>query len=143
MLFSDYELIANADDSAHVFADGSHIGHLAHWQAVETFRVPVDTTILAFVVYNGASLGGVMGNLSNGVVTDGSWKCTGQQPENDGMSSFYYLNKRKLREKITIVPDPKAFIHFLQSYCESFCQQEKSIKNIMSPFQKFSNIKRH
>ena len=49
--------------------------------------MPVDTTILAAIIYNNLYHAGLMGDLSNGVVTDSSWKCTGQEPENDGMSN--------------------------------------------------------
>ena len=82
---SDHQLVVAVDNSITVYADGANIGSHSGWSA-NTMQVPGQTVILGFKVQNSGGAASVMAQLSNGILTDGSWKCTNQAQSNDGKS---------------------------------------------------------
>ena len=59
-----------------IFADGQSLGTDSAWRKPTTYRVPGNTRVLSVA---GKDLGGnfgILGSMSNGLVTDESWKCS-------------------------------------------------------------------
>ena len=71
------------DNSIDVYADGTAIGSHSGWTGL-SMRVPGQTVILGFKVHNAGGPASVMAQLSNGILTDGSWKCTNEAQRDDG-----------------------------------------------------------
>ena len=67
----------SAGDNEHwIYADGVQIGHFAAYNTPNTVAITEETKLIAVKTYDFDTYGGLIGSLSNGVVTDGSWKCT-------------------------------------------------------------------
>ena len=73
----DFVGILAGDDLLTVFADGRLIGgNSGIWDDARWFSFSSSTKIVAVSVFNTrGGFGGFLGVFSNGVVTDGSWKC--------------------------------------------------------------------
>ena len=59
-----------------MFADGQSLGTDSNWGHPTTYLVPGNTRVLSVA---GKDLGGnfgILGSMSNGLVTDESWKCS-------------------------------------------------------------------
>ena len=84
---SDHELVVAVDNSVDVYADGTAIGSHSGWTSGLSLQVPGQTIVLGFKLQNAGGPASVIASLSNGVVTDGSWKCTNQAQSNDGKSN--------------------------------------------------------
>ena len=83
---ADFSGILTGDDNLTVYADGRLVGYNGgHFDHPRWFSFSGNTTTIAVSVYNGPNwFGGFLGVFSNGVVTDGSWKCKEifDRPEN-------------------------------------------------------------
>ena len=64
-----------ADDEHWVYVDGVEVGH-GFLSLPITVTVPDNTKLIAVKAVDYNNYAGFIGSLSNGVVTDGSWKCT-------------------------------------------------------------------
>jgi len=73
---TDFVGILTGDDNLTVFADGRLVGYDDSWSAARWFTFPIETKVIAVSVYNlPGHIGGFLGVFSNGVATDGTWKC--------------------------------------------------------------------
>ena len=65
------------DNEHWIWADGVQLGHSssAYGNLALTVTVPDDTEILAVQTFDWDNGGGLIGSLSNGIVTDSSWRC--------------------------------------------------------------------
>ena len=45
------------------------------WEETERFTLPGDTKVVTIKAYNPGYVGGILASFSNGVVTDGTWRC--------------------------------------------------------------------
>ena len=67
----------SAGDNEHwVYADGVEVGHFAAYNTPNTVNIPAGTKLIAVKTYDFDTYGGLIGSFSDGVVTDGTWKCT-------------------------------------------------------------------
>ena len=75
--FPDFVGVLTGDDNLTVFADGRLVGYNSgSWTTAKWFSFPCKTKTIAVSVSNDRQgYGGFLGVFSNGVVTDGSWKC--------------------------------------------------------------------
>ena len=64
-----------ADDEHWVYADGVEVGHGLLDNPI-TVTIPDRTKLIAVKAVDNNNYAGFIGSLSNGLVTDGSWKCT-------------------------------------------------------------------
>ena len=72
------------DDEVQVWADGVSVGSTTGWVAPATMNVPGSTVMLAFRIQNNGGPASFIASLSNGIVTDASWKCTNEAQSGDG-----------------------------------------------------------
>ena len=77
LFVSELAGILTGDDNLTVFADGRLVGYNGGtWNRARWFSFPRETKVITVFVYNRRiGFGGFLGVLSNGVVTDNSWKC--------------------------------------------------------------------
>ena len=79
----------SAGDNEHwVYADGQVLGHLNNWQKTITVIIPEKTNVVAVMIKDYGTVGGLLGNFSDGSVTDSSWKCTRDYYDQWTMSTF-------------------------------------------------------
>ena len=84
LLLLAHSLVTVVDDFGWLHADGKFVLYTSRWNRL--FRVDIDgsTRILAFVVLNGGGALGFFVSLSNGIISDASWKCTNSKPATNG-----------------------------------------------------------
>jgi len=77
LFVADFAAILTGDDNLTVFADGRLVGYNGgYWDGSRWFTFPIETKVIAVSVYNiPGNIGGFLGVFSNGVATDGTWKC--------------------------------------------------------------------
>ena len=74
------------DDKCDLYTKGKLLGHKPHgWSSSTSFILPLGTSNLAVRVENTGGYGGFLASLSNGKVTDSSWRCSSLTA--DGWSS--------------------------------------------------------
>ena len=67
------------DDTATIYVDGQY-------KAVTISHIPINinvkasSRVIAVVVYNMGQSGGLIAQISTGIVSDRSWKCTDKEP---------------------------------------------------------------
>ena len=74
--FLEFNATFTCDNSMEMFADGQSLGTDSNWGNATTYLVPGNTRVLSVA---GKDLGGnfgILGSMSNGLVTDESWKCS-------------------------------------------------------------------
>ena len=60
-----------------MFADGQSLGTDSNWRKPTTYRVPGNTRVLSVAGKdNGGRYLGILGSISNGQVTNETWKCS-------------------------------------------------------------------
>ena len=65
------------DDKCDLYTKGKLLGHKPHgWSSSTSFILPLGTSNLAVRVENTGGYGGFLASLSNGKVTDASWRCS-------------------------------------------------------------------
>ena len=72
----EFNATFTCDNSMEMFADGQSLGTDSNWGNATTYLVPGNTRVLSVA---GKDLGenfGILGSMSNGLVTDESWKCS-------------------------------------------------------------------
>ena len=63
-----------------LFADGISLGKdNEQWNTATNFVIPGNTTIIAVAAKNSHRPPGILGSLSNGLVTNSSWKCNNRR----------------------------------------------------------------
>ena len=84
LLLLEHSLAAVVDDFGWLFADGKFVLYTSRWNRL--FRVNIDgsTRILAVVALNGVRALGFYLSISNGIISDASWKCTNNKPATNG-----------------------------------------------------------
>ena len=72
----EFTAIFTCDNEMEIFADGQSLGTDSIWENPTTYHVPGNTRVLSVAGedYGGGYLG-ILGSTSNGLVTDGTWKC--------------------------------------------------------------------
>ena len=76
LIESNIKFVSAGDNEHWIYADGAEVGHFAAYNTPNTVTISEDTKLIAVKTYDFDTYGGLIGSLSNGVVTDGSWKCT-------------------------------------------------------------------
>ena len=72
-----------ADNQANLYVDGKQTGRNNNdWTKSDSYTFPSHTKVLAVYIKNTGGPGGLLGSLSNGIVTDSQWKCTSQKQTN-------------------------------------------------------------
>ena len=84
LLLLDHSLAVNADDLAWFFADGQLVAYSTHYTQLHEVNIDGSTRILAVIVFNKAGIGRFFLSLSNGVVSDDSWRCVTDRPATNG-----------------------------------------------------------
>ena len=72
----EFNATFTCDNSMEMFADGQSLGTDSNWENATTYLVSGNTRVLSVA---GIDLGGnfgILGSMSNGLVTDESWKCS-------------------------------------------------------------------
>ncbi|KAK3707448.1 hypothetical protein QZH41_011913, partial [Actinostola sp. cb2023] len=89
------EIIANltCDQTLQVFVDGQPVGPESQsYVKVDQYSIPPDSRVLALKCHSGAKLslvtGGILGSLSNGMVTNSSWLCSNSAQQGWTAASF-------------------------------------------------------
>ena len=60
-----------------IFADGQSLGTDSNWEKPTTYRVPGNTRVLSVAGEDyGGGYFGILGSISNGQVTNETWKCS-------------------------------------------------------------------
>lgn len=59
-----------------LFADGRSLGTHKNYRVARTFLVPGNTRVISVFAENTRGRFGTRGSLSNGLITDESWKCS-------------------------------------------------------------------
>lgn len=73
----DLRATFTCDNAMELFADGKSLGKdNSNWGIADTFLVPGDTRVISVAGQHFGGAFGVIGSLSNGLVTNGSWKCS-------------------------------------------------------------------
>ena len=75
----DQSFISTADDFHWIYVDGYELGSsLTPWDGKKTITVGITKTakLIAVKVISPGNPGGFIGSLSDGIVTDSSWKCS-------------------------------------------------------------------
>ena len=68
------------DDYHWIYADGQFIGSHNGWNTAITVTIPGNVSVIAVKIVNTGGAGGLLGNFSDGSVTDDSWKCSSITP---------------------------------------------------------------
>ena len=84
LLLLAHSLVTVVDDFGWLHADGKFVLYTSRWNRL--FRVNIDgsTRILAVVALNGVRALGFYLSISNGIISDASWKCTNNKPATNG-----------------------------------------------------------
>ncbi|KAL9951869.1 hypothetical protein ACROYT_G044608 [Oculina patagonica] len=64
------------DNSMKMFADGISLGKDDYWHKATEYVIPGNTRVISVAGNDAGDLFGILGSLSNGLVTDASWKCS-------------------------------------------------------------------
>ena len=63
------------DDEMEMFADGVSLGRDNNWQKSTKYVIPGNTRVISVSGADKHSEFGILGSLSNGMITNASWKC--------------------------------------------------------------------
>ena len=66
----------SGDNYQWIYVDGQLVSYSDNWKITSTVSIPHTATILAAQITDADNTGGFLGSLSDGNVTDNSWKCT-------------------------------------------------------------------
>lgn len=61
-----------------IFADGASLGQDKYWDAATDYVIPGNTRVISVAGNDTGYQFGILGSLSNGQVTDASWKCSSE-----------------------------------------------------------------
>ena len=84
--FADHLLTIRVDDSVTVYADGVERGRNIRASQETRMTISSDTQILSLIAVDRGGNKGIIAELSNGIVTDTTWKCVTEEPETNGKS---------------------------------------------------------
>ena len=76
-------LVATCDDEMIVYVDGTahQDDNMQIWDKGSSVTLPVGSKVLAIECFNKGGGFGILGSTSDGMLTDGSWKCAGEMQE--------------------------------------------------------------
>lgn len=63
------------DNEMEMFADGVSLGKDSDWQISTKYVIPGNTRVISVSGIDRGSQYGILGSLTNGLVTNASWKC--------------------------------------------------------------------
>ena len=73
----EFTAIFTCDNEMEMFADGQSLGTDSNWRKPTTYRVPGNTRVLSVAGEDyGSGFLGILGSISNGQVTNETWKCS-------------------------------------------------------------------
>ena len=84
LLLLDHSLVTVVDDSGWIYADGKLVLYSVKYDNQYSVNIDGSTRLLAVIAEN---IGGRLGfhlSISNGVISDASWKCTNSKPATNG-----------------------------------------------------------
>ena len=84
----DKVLTATCDDTMTVYLDGTKVPEdeqMSQWNQVSTVIIPSETVVLAIQCHNTGGPEGIVSSTDDGILTDASWKCSGE--EQDGWTN--------------------------------------------------------
>ena len=144
---ADFAAILTGDDRLAVFADGRLVGHNGGtWDDARWFAFPVETKVIAVSIYNlPGNIGGFLGVFSNGLATDGTWKCKevlsgpddGWEQTNFNDSTWQHAYVRHDNNGVNRVPGIPHNVHWISAanqtavrfICRRHFTEEEKIRN--------------
>ena len=72
---TDITAVFTCDNEMEMFADGVSLGTDNDWQKSTEYVIPGNTRVISVSGIDKGREFGILGSLSNGMVTDASWKC--------------------------------------------------------------------
>ena len=80
------------DNTFKLYADGFETvisdAERQHWAKASTISLPLDTEVVAVDALDHSPPGGIIASMDNGMVSDGSWKCTNKYEDGWKERSF-------------------------------------------------------
>ena len=76
-------LVGTCDDHMIVYVDGTAYqdDNMQHWNKASTVTLPIGSTVLAIECFNTGGPFGIIGSTNDGMLTDDSWKCSGEMQD--------------------------------------------------------------
>ena len=72
----EFTAIFTCDNVMEIFADGQSLGKGSDWTKPTTYHVPGNTRVLSVAGEHYGQYFGILGSISNGQVTNETWKCS-------------------------------------------------------------------
>ena len=72
---ADITAVFTCDDEMEMFADGVRLGKDNNWRLSTEYVIPGNTRVISVSGKDNGYDYGILGSLSNGMITNASWKC--------------------------------------------------------------------
>ena len=72
---TDITALFTCDDGMEMFADGVSLGRDNDWSSSTEYVIPGNTRVISVAGVDKGQVFGILGSLSNGMVTNASWQC--------------------------------------------------------------------